>query len=129
VYEDEPAMKPGLSELPNAVIVPHIASASMWTRSGMVSSARQPGCVLAAGRVRLPPVCDARMPAASLTRARVAPKRTQATLAAANVAAVLQGFPASKQPDINAYLEAPIASLPQAAPSIVNAADINMALV
>jgi hydroxypyruvate reductase 1 len=36
VYEDEPAMKPGLAQLPNAVIVPHIASASMWTRSGMV---------------------------------------------------------------------------------------------
>ena len=29
-------MAPGLAELPNAVIVPHIASASMWTRSGMV---------------------------------------------------------------------------------------------
>lgn len=38
VYEDEPDMKPGLADLPNAVIVPHIASASMWTRSGMVSS-------------------------------------------------------------------------------------------
>jgi hypothetical protein len=36
VFEDEPAMKPGLADLPNAVIVPHIASASMWTRSGMV---------------------------------------------------------------------------------------------
>lgn len=30
-------MKPGLADLPNIVIVPHIASASMWTRSGMVS--------------------------------------------------------------------------------------------
>lgn len=29
-------MKPGLSDCPNAVIVPHIASASHWTRSGMV---------------------------------------------------------------------------------------------
>lgn len=37
VFEDEPAMKPGLEQCPNAVIVPHIASASMWTRSGMVS--------------------------------------------------------------------------------------------
>ncbi len=36
VYEHEPAMAPGLADLPNAVIVPHIASASMWTRSGMV---------------------------------------------------------------------------------------------
>ena len=29
-------MKPGLEECDNAVIVPHIASASQWTRSGMV---------------------------------------------------------------------------------------------
>ncbi len=38
VFEDEPAMKPDLEKMPNAVIVPHIASASMWTRSGMVSA-------------------------------------------------------------------------------------------
>ena len=30
-------MKPGLAECDNAVIVPHIASASVWTRAGMVS--------------------------------------------------------------------------------------------
>ena len=30
-------MKPGLDECENAVIVPHIASASFWTRAGMVS--------------------------------------------------------------------------------------------
>ncbi len=36
VFEDEPDMKPGLAECENAVIVPHIASASLWTRSGMV---------------------------------------------------------------------------------------------
>lgn len=39
VFEDEPAMKPGLADCPNAVIVPHIASASMWTRSGMATLA------------------------------------------------------------------------------------------
>jgi len=39
VFEDEPAMKPGLSECPNAVIVPHIASASAWTREGMATLA------------------------------------------------------------------------------------------
>lgn len=38
VFEDEPAMKPGLAECENAVVVPHIASASLWTRAGMVSS-------------------------------------------------------------------------------------------
>eukprot|EP00244_Chara_vulgaris_P008524 TRINITY_DN3378_c0_g1_i2.p1 TRINITY_DN3378_c0_g1~~TRINITY_DN3378_c0_g1_i2.p1 ORF type:complete len:323 (-),score=63.55 TRINITY_DN3378_c0_g1_i2:471-1367(-) len=35
VFEDEPYMKPGLKDLPNAVVVPHIASASKWTREGM----------------------------------------------------------------------------------------------
>jgi hydroxypyruvate reductase 1 len=35
VFEDEPAMKPGLAELENVVIVPHIASATFWTRTGM----------------------------------------------------------------------------------------------
>ncbi len=35
VFEDEPAMKPGLKELSNVVIVPHIASATSWTREGM----------------------------------------------------------------------------------------------
>ena len=36
VFEDEPAMKPGLAQCSNAVIVPHIASATLWTRAGMV---------------------------------------------------------------------------------------------
>jgi hydroxypyruvate reductase 1 len=35
VYEEEPDMKPGLVELDNAVIVPHIGSATGWTRQGM----------------------------------------------------------------------------------------------
>jgi hydroxypyruvate reductase 1 len=39
VFEDEPAMKPGLNELPNVVIVPHIASATSWTREGMATLA------------------------------------------------------------------------------------------
>lgn len=39
VFEDEPLMKPGLATLPNVVVVPHIASASQWTRSGMASLA------------------------------------------------------------------------------------------
>jgi len=39
VFEDEPDMKPGLAECKNAVIVPHIASASMWTRGGMATLA------------------------------------------------------------------------------------------
>lgn len=35
VYEDEPAMAPGLAELSNAVVVPHIGSASRDTRDRM----------------------------------------------------------------------------------------------
>ena len=39
VFEDEPDMKPGLNELNNVVIVPHIASATSWTREGMATLA------------------------------------------------------------------------------------------
>jgi hydroxypyruvate reductase 1 len=43
VFEEEPRLKPGLAELENVVIVPHIASATGWTREGMA--------ILAAGNV------------------------------------------------------------------------------
>jgi hydroxypyruvate reductase 1 len=76
VFEDEPDLKPGLVELDNVVIVPHIASATSWTRQGM------------------------------------------ATLAAANVAGILQGYPAWQRPDIMPFLEG---ESPKAAPSILNA--------
>ncbi|PRW60721.1 glycerate dehydrogenase [Chlorella sorokiniana] len=39
VFEDEPDMKPGLADCKNAVIVPHIASATLWTRAGMATLA------------------------------------------------------------------------------------------
>eukprot|EP00210_Caulerpa_lentillifera_P006686 g6389.t1 len=39
VFEDEPLMKPGLADCENAVVVPHIASASLWTRGGMATLA------------------------------------------------------------------------------------------
>ncbi|KAL0561019.1 hypothetical protein IC582_001437 [Cucumis melo] len=39
VFEDEPYMKPGLADMKNAIIVPHIASASKWTREGMATLA------------------------------------------------------------------------------------------
>ncbi len=41
VFEDEPAMAPGLAELPNAVLFPHIASASHDTRSKMATMAAE----------------------------------------------------------------------------------------
>jgi len=39
VYEDEPDLAPGLSELDNVVIVPHIGSASVTTRTKMATMA------------------------------------------------------------------------------------------
>lgn len=39
VFEDEPRLAPGLTGCRNAVIVPHIASATSWTRSGMATLA------------------------------------------------------------------------------------------
>ena len=35
VFEDEPELKPGLTGLDNVVIVPHLGSATGWTREGM----------------------------------------------------------------------------------------------
>ena len=81
VFEDEPDMKPGLVDLDNVVIVPHIASATRWTREGM------------------------------------------ATLAATNVAGLLKGYPVWNRPDILPFLET---EAPKAAPSIVNAEDLNL---
>jgi len=76
VFEEEPALKPGLVDLENVVAVPHIASATIWTRQGM------------------------------------------ATLAASNVAAILNGYPVWNRPDISPFLEG---DPPHAAPSILNA--------
>jgi hydroxypyruvate reductase 1 len=76
VFEDEPRLSPGLAHLVNVVIVPHIASATRWTREGM------------------------------------------ATLAAANVAGVLQGYPAARDAPAEPFLTDPA---PRAAPSLVNA--------
>ncbi|XP_074335826.1 glycerate dehydrogenase HPR, peroxisomal-like isoform X2 [Apium graveolens] len=39
VFEEEPYMKPGLADMKNAIIVPHFASASKWTREGMATLA------------------------------------------------------------------------------------------
>lgn len=39
VFEDEPAMAPGLAELPNVVLLPHIASATVETRETMATMA------------------------------------------------------------------------------------------
>ena len=83
VFEDEPRLAEGLADLENAVIVPHIASATSWTRQGM------------------------------------------ATLAAANVAGLLMGYPAWQKPDIAPFLEG---DPPKAAPSILNAEELGIAV-
>jgi len=41
VYEQEPKLAPGLSELPNIVLLPHIGSATRWTREAMSTIAAQ----------------------------------------------------------------------------------------
>jgi len=41
VFEDEPALKPGLSELDNVIITPHIASATLETRGAMSTLAAE----------------------------------------------------------------------------------------
>jgi hydroxypyruvate reductase 1 len=74
-------MKPGLVELDNVVVVPHIASATVWTRRGM------------------------------------------ATLAAANVAGILQGYPLSTSDDVLPMLSGDV---PQTTPSIVNATELGL---
>lgn len=53
VYEDEPLLKPGLADLDNVVLAPHIASASVETRTKMATIAAQN--VLAVLRGDIPP--------------------------------------------------------------------------
>ena len=82
VFENEPAMADGLADLDNVVMVPHIASATKWTREGMAS------------------------------------------LAACNVAAILQGHPVAATTDVYSFLSG---TPPPAAPSIVNAHELGLA--
>lgn len=52
--------------------------------------------------------------------------RLQATLAAANVAATLQGLPVYNGLEITPYIDTPIPQLPKSAPSIVNAKELGL---
>ena len=81
VFEDEPVLSPGLAELENIVIVPHIASATRWTREGM------------------------------------------ATLAAANVAGIILGYPVWEKTDMSPFLEG---VPPRAIPSLLNAEEVGI---
>jgi glyoxylate reductase len=53
VYEDEPRLAPGLAELPNAVLFPHIGSSTLEAREGMARLAAEN--ILAALEGRRPP--------------------------------------------------------------------------
>jgi hydroxypyruvate reductase 1 len=52
----------------------------------------------------------------------------QATLAACNVAARLQDYPAWGHPDILAFVDGPFDAIPKASPSIVNAKDLGISV-
>lgn len=50
VYEDEPEMAPGLAELDNVVVTPHVASATRRTRDDMATLAARNVLAMAEGR-------------------------------------------------------------------------------
>ncbi len=50
----------------------------------------------------------------------------QATLAAANVASVLQKYPVANKPDVLPWVDGEFDAIPKAAPSIVNAEDLSL---
>lgn len=50
VYEDEPALAPGLADLPNVVLLPHVGSATHETRARMARMAVDNVCAVLQGR-------------------------------------------------------------------------------
>ncbi len=58
VYENEPAVAPGLTELANVVIVPHLGSATTWTREGMATLAAANAAAILQGWPVWPPVAS-----------------------------------------------------------------------
>lgn len=59
VYEREPEMAPGLAELENAVLVPHLGSATTWTREGMATLAAANAVAILRGWPVWPAAADA----------------------------------------------------------------------
>jgi glyoxylate reductase len=55
VYEDEPRLAPGLADLPNVVLLPHLGSATLETRARMAAMAAENLLAVLAGR--RPPNC------------------------------------------------------------------------
>jgi glyoxylate reductase len=56
VYEDEPTVHPGLLNLDNVVLVPHLGSATIETRTAMADLAAQNVVAVLSGRAPLTPV-------------------------------------------------------------------------
>ncbi len=56
VYEHEPSMAPGLADLDNVVIVPHLGSATTWTREGMATLAAANAAAVIQGLPVWPPI-------------------------------------------------------------------------
>ena len=49
VYEDEPALAPGLAELENVMLLPHLGSATRDTRAAMAELAARNAIAMATG--------------------------------------------------------------------------------
>jgi glyoxylate reductase len=56
VYEHEPRLAPGLAELDNAVLIPHLGSATIETRAAMAALAAQNAVAVLGGRPALTPI-------------------------------------------------------------------------
>lgn len=56
VYEDEPALAPGLAELPNTVLLPHVGSGTVLVRAKMAELAAANAIAMARGEVPPHPV-------------------------------------------------------------------------
>jgi glyoxylate reductase len=56
VYEHEPALEPGLDELENAVLIPHLGSATAETRAAMATLAARNAVAVLSGQPALTPI-------------------------------------------------------------------------
>lgn len=56
VYEDEPSLAPGLAELPNTVLLPHVGSATVAVRSEMARLCAENAVAMAQNRIPPHPV-------------------------------------------------------------------------
>ncbi len=63
VFEDEPAVLPGLKDLENVVLLPHLGSATVETRTAMAVLAARNVAAILAGEPALTPVASAPVPA------------------------------------------------------------------